>query len=55
METLKEIAIDVLIIISVWLLVTAEGVATQAKGLSCGQEAQVRVEARAATPEEAVP
>lgn len=44
METLKEIAIDALILLSAWFLITAEGVSLQAKGLSCGN---VRVEAPA--------
>lgn len=55
METVKEVILDLFILLAGLIIVSAEGVATHAKGLSCGQEAQVRVEARAATPEEALP
>jgi len=37
METLKEIAYDVLVVLAGLLIVTAEGISTGAKGLSCGR------------------
>lgn len=37
MNTLKELAIDACILFAAWFLVSAEEIATRAKGLSCGQ------------------
>jgi len=37
METLKEIVIDVLILVAGIVIITAEGAYNNAKGLSCGR------------------
>lgn len=53
METVKEVILDLFILLAGLIIVSAEGVATSAsKGLSCGQE---QAQVRAATPEEALP
>lgn len=36
METLKELVVDLLILLAGLIIVSAEGVATNAKGVSCG-------------------
>lgn len=43
METLKEILIDLLIVVAAWVIVTAEGVYD--KGLSCGDRTEVTAQA----------
>lgn len=56
METVKEVILDLLILLAGLIIVSAEGVASHAgsvtKGLSCGQE---QAQVRASTPEEALP
>lgn len=52
METVKEVVVDLLILLAGLIIVSAEGVASHAKGLSCGQES---AQVRASTPEEAQP
>lgn len=37
MDTLKELVIDACILLAAWFLISAEGVVSRAKGLSCGQ------------------
>lgn len=45
METLKELAVDVLVVLAGLIIITAEGAVNHAKGLSCG-----RVETSAQKP-----
>lgn len=53
---IKEVVLDLFILLAGLIIVSAEGVATSAsKGLSCGNERVEQLEVRQATPEEASP
>ena len=42
METLKELAVDALVLLAAWFVVTASGISKTAGGFTCGRVEEVQ-------------